>query len=140
MTVNQSVELMVYGLAVLGLNLVVHRMAPDSAGGTLIPLVAGGGLITVLGAAGLRGASRRSWALATLGVVAGLLLVRGVRAWFAVQAGVDEMKLVAGIFSLLLFFGMTQLQSLARPECPMEAKVKGRADHQAESDGTKHDV
>lgn len=131
---NQSIDLLVYGLMVVGLNLVAHRIAPGFAGATLILLIAVGVLIMLLSVLGLRGFRRRSWPIVTLIVAAGLLLVLAARAWFAVKSGVDGMKPVAAILSLLLLFAVMQLVTFARPERHLPDRSGKRVESVANDD------
>jgi hypothetical protein len=144
---NESVDVLVYGLMVVGLNLVAHRINPAFAVATLPFLVSIGVLIMLTGVLGLRGFRRRSWPIGTITVAAGLHLVQAARAWFAVKSGVDGMKPVAVIFSLLLFFAIMQLVTLARPAWSLRvergrsaAKDNGVNEESQNGTGPKHGV
>ena len=114
MNVSLSLDLLLYGLMVVGLNLVAHRIAPDFAGATLTLVIAGGLFIMFWGVLGLRGFRRRAWPIGTVLIVAVLLLVQAVKAWFAMQAGVVGLKPVAAILFLLLVLAIGQLVNLAQ--------------------------
>lgn len=116
MSVNQSLDLFVYGLVIIGLNVVAYQMGPDFAGGTVVPMVALGIVLMLLGWAGLRGTPRVSWSLTALLLVTALLLAQTARAWWAVKSGVPGMKPMAAIFSLLLLFAILQLVDFPRSE------------------------
>lgn len=87
MNVSFSLDLLLYGLMVIGLNWVAYRIAPDLAGVTLTLAVTGGFFIVFWGVLGMRGFRRRSWPIATLMIVAILLILESVKAWFAIKAG-----------------------------------------------------
>lgn len=122
MSVNQSVDLLAFGLLVVGLNLVGHRIAPDFAGTMLFFLITGGLMIMLLGVLGLRGWHRRNWPILTVILIAGLLVVQAVRAWLAVKSDVTGLKPIAVILSLLLFFAIMQLMDFVRTACDLPAK------------------
>jgi len=132
---NQSFDLLVYGLMVVGLNLATHRIAPGFAGASLPLLVAVGALIMLMGVLGLLGFRRRAWPIVTLIMAAGLLLVQAAKAWFAVKSGVDGMKPAAVILSLLLFFAFMQLVTFARPERQLRARSGKRLENAVKDGG-----
>lgn len=124
MNATESLDLLLYGLTVVGFNWLAHRIAPDFAGPTLFLMAAGGLFILLLGVLGLCGFRRRSWPIVTLSFVALLLLVQSAKAWFALRGGAVELKPVALIFSLLLFFALGQLLNLAQAERHLRLKRK----------------
>jgi hypothetical protein len=136
MNVNHSVDLLIYGLMVAGLNLVAYQIAPGFADVMMKLLVAGGLVIVFLAVLGLRGYRRRSWPIVTLIVVAALLVVQAARAWLAVKLGVDGTKPVAAILSLLLFFAIMEVVQIAKAEPQLQAQG-GKS---AESAANDHDV
>jgi hypothetical protein len=109
MSVNQATDLVIYGLLVVGLSLVAHRIAHDFGSVMLFILLTAGLMIMLLGLLGLRGWSRRSWTIVTLILIAGLLIAQTVKAWVLVNSGVIDLKPVAVILPLLLFFAIMQL-------------------------------
>jgi len=112
MNVNHSLDLLFYGLMVVGLNLVALRIAPDFSGAMLTLLVAGGLLVMLFGVLGLRGFCGHASPIVTVTVVA--VLVQAAKAWFAMKTGVVGLKPVAVIYFLLLFFAVGQLANLAQ--------------------------
>ncbi len=137
MNFSLSLDLLLYGLMLIGLSLVVHRITPDFAGVTLTLLVAGGLFIVFWGVLGLRGFRRRTWPIVTLTIVAALLLVEAAKAWFALKSGIGGMKPVAVIFSLLLFFAIGQLVNFAQSGRNLRTKFRDDTDNPTNGKGQR---
>ena len=109
-----DIDLILYGVMLVGLGVVAHRCGPDAGYAVLITGIAGGVAAVLWGVLGLCGFRRRIWPVGTLMVVDIVLLIETVRAWVEVKGGNGAFKLVAAILTLLLAFGIGQLVNLER--------------------------
>lgn len=114
MNVSQSLDLVLYGLMVVGLNWLAQGLAPGFTGPTSSLTTASGLILLLLGVLGFGGLRRRWWPAVILSFIAILLSVQSARVWFALRNGADELKPVALIFFLLLFFAVGQLMNFAQ--------------------------
>lgn len=109
MNTDLDLDLVIYGLLLAGLGVLAQRLAPEFGTATLVIGLAGGvliGLFGVLGLRRLRTPRRRAGPVAMLSVVSIALMVQAIRAWLAVRAGVEAVKPVAVILTVLLVFGI----------------------------------
>lgn len=137
MNFSLSLDLLLYGLMLVGLSLVAHRIAPDFAGTTLTIGVAGGVFTMLWGVLGLRGFRQRAWPIVTLTIVAVLLLVQAVKAWLALRAGGEALKPVAVILSVLVMFAIGQLMNLAQSGRNLRIKFGDDTDNTTNGEGRR---
>jgi len=109
MNVSLDFDLLLYGVMLVGLGVLAHRLAPDFGTATMITGIAGGVLAAFWGVLGLRGFRQRIWPIGTLVVLDIVLLVQAITAWLAIKGGTEAVKPVALILTLLLAFGIGQL-------------------------------
>ncbi len=114
MNESVDVDLLIFGILLVGLGVVAHRLAPESGGVTLIIGITGGAASVTCGVLRLRRLCRRIWPIGTLAAVVVALSVQVIRAWLKVNAGTNELKPVAVILTVLLVFGIGQLVNVAR--------------------------
>lgn len=133
MKFSLSLDLLVYGVMLLGLSLVGHRLAPEFAGPLLVIGIGGGVLTAGWGVLGLRGICRRVWPIMTLTLIGLLLLVQAVKAWLALKDGAEGLKPVAVIISLLAFLAFGELLNLIQEGRHARATFGGNASDGAQA-------
>lgn len=117
MNVNRDLDLALYGVMLVGLGVLAHKLAPDFAYATLITGIVGGGLSGLCGLLGLRRRQRRIWPVGILVVLIAALLVQSIKAWLGViKAGTDALKPVAMILTALLVLGTGQLANFLKAD------------------------
>jgi len=119
MNADHSLDLLLYGILLAGLNFAAHWVVPGFAGAVMKLLIAGGVSIIALAVLGLRGYRRRSWSIMSLIAVSVLLVIQTGRAWFAVKQDVDGSRPVAGVSFVLLFLAVLEVINIAKFESDM---------------------
>jgi len=109
MDINLSLDLVLYGVMLIGFSALASRKVLDVGDATLITSLVGGVISVFWGVRGLLGFRVRAGATVTLAVMAVLLLALTVNAWLAVGAGVETLKLASMILTVLLVFAIGQL-------------------------------
>lgn len=131
MNFSLSLDLLIYGAMLIGFSVFTHRQVPDVGATTLIAALVGGVLSVFWGGLGLAGFRGRAGAIVTMADLAAVLFALAVKAWIAVNAGVQTLKLVALILTLLPIFAIGQLTNLRqaghRSPANSETKATGSA-------------
>jgi peptidoglycan/LPS O-acetylase OafA/YrhL len=109
MNQNPDLDLLLYGVLLVGLGVLAHQLAPNFGPAPLLTCIAGGVSAVFWAVLGLQGFRRRIWPKVTLVLLTIALLVQAVGAWLEVKAGVDAAKSVAVILTLLMACGIVQL-------------------------------
>jgi hypothetical protein len=128
---NLWLDLLRYGVILIGLSLLAHHQA---TGLMLITLPAGlaGGVLTVLWAIlGFLGRDLRSIAIATLCILSTALLLDSVRALQAVREGNSTVTSVAMILAVLIVFSVGQVVNLWKQKANSPPQSAGNVDPQA---------
>lgn len=109
MNINPHVDLLLYGIVLMALGLLAHKLNPELGHAILIVGVMGGALNCLWGVLGLRGLRCRIGPIGTLVIVNVALVVQWIRGWAAIRSGADTLKPTLIIVSVLLVFGIGQL-------------------------------
>jgi hypothetical protein len=112
MNTSLSVDSLIYAVLLPGMSFLAHHLSPHAAGTTLWVGIAGGVLSAVLGVIGLQGYPIRRWAIVAMTVLSIVLLEQTVTAWLTVRGGVEAIKSVALILTVLLVLAVGQLVNL----------------------------
>jgi len=128
MSTSLSVDLLLYGVLLIGLSTFAHRLSPQAAPTTLWVGIAGGLLTALLGVLGLRGYALRRWAIVVVAVLSIVLLAQAVTGWLSVKAGVEAANQAALILTVLWGFAVGQLMNLVqnRKGLPFDAGPQSR--------------
>lgn len=113
MNVSLDLDLVFYGILLVGLALLAQKIAPGFGYATLTTGMVGGAASITCGVLGLRGLRRRVSPVVTLLVVVISLSVQVIQAWLEIQAGTIALKPVAAILTVLWVCGIGQLVHLA---------------------------
>jgi hypothetical protein len=114
MDMNLSLDLLLYGVMLIGFSELALHQVPDLVGVMPIAGLVGGVLSLFWGVRGLLGFRGSAGATVTLAVLAVVLLALAVNAWLGVGAGVEISKLVATILTVLVVFAVGQLANFTR--------------------------
>jgi hypothetical protein len=105
MSKKMAFILLTYGIALVGLSLLIRQIAPTVARVPFLVGMAGGGASVLCAIIAFAGHKRRTWAVLTMIAVAVALLTQVVQAWFEASAGLQGRLVVT--FMFLLTVGMT---------------------------------
>jgi hypothetical protein len=114
MNTSLSVDLLLYGITLIGLSVLAHHFSFQVAAATLWVGIAGGALSVFFGVLGLRRYPVRLWAIMTMAVLSIILFGQVVVGWLAVKAGVETAKSAALILTVLCVLAVGQWVNLVQ--------------------------
>lgn len=135
MNFDLGLDLLLYGLALIGVSIFLHRTAADFAGIQASIGVICGGLTCFWGVLGLRGRPSTILPILTHWIIAGLLLVQGLAIFREAGDSHSAKKMLLVLF-VLLVFALGQLHWLLRagksiPSSPQPAQRHKAEQHRA---------
>lgn len=115
MNFNLSLDLVVYGLVLIGLSFVAKYLEPKLAGASLVVGITGGALCSICGICGLRGFGKRFYPIGMLLLLAIFLGAQAVVAWLK-KASEQSDERLAIIFIIATVLTAGQLINILKGE------------------------